>query len=420
MRAAAEVPLLMIAFNRPEKTRRVFEAVTAAAPRRLYLAADGPRADVPSDRQRCEQTRRVLEDVTWPCEVTRLYQSDNLGCKRGVGAAIDWFLAHEESGVILEDDCLPTPDFFRFCAELLDLYRDAPEVMMIGGHNPLGTWDRSLSDYLFSRRTTPIWGWATWAGMAAVRPGDDPMGTAAGPRTGPVENAADRIPGHPAAVRQRLRGPARHLGLRLGVRDADQWWRLRDAGPQSDRQHRVRQRGHPHPPPVRPRGRRPHVADPVPAAAPVLDHRGRRLRACAVQEPLPARPSPRRRAPLPRPGPGASGDVPTDDRGHPCLALRPAGCGPQNAWRRTSDAGERASRCRPPTRPTRNALRSRDVTDFDRRRRRSRPAPSKRMATERHRCDALACGCGRGCCQPVIAGQRRSADSRGALAAAGR
>ena len=121
---AADTPLLMIAFNRPEKTRRVFDAVRAAAPKRLYLAADGPRADVPSDVDRCDRTRHVLEDVTWPCEVQRLYQTENLGCKRGVGAAIDWFLTHEESGIILEDDCIPTLDFFPFCAELLDRYRD--------------------------------------------------------------------------------------------------------------------------------------------------------------------------------------------------------------------------------------------------------------------------------------------------------
>jgi hypothetical protein len=161
VRPAADVPLLMIAFNRPEKTQQIFEAVRAAAPRRLYVAADGPRADVLSDSDRCERTRMVLENVDWPCEVQRLYQTGNLGCKRGVGTAIDWFFAHEESGIILEDDCIPSPDFFPFCAELLERYRDTPEVMMIGGHNLLDVWSASPASYLFSR-TAPIWGWATW------------------------------------------------------------------------------------------------------------------------------------------------------------------------------------------------------------------------------------------------------------------
>lgn len=158
---AADVPLLMIAFNRPGKTGRVLEAVRAHAPRRLWVAVDGPRADRPDDAERCAATRRVFDGVDWPCEVRTLFRERNLGCRDGVGTAIDWFLSDVEAGLILEDDCVPTPDFFPFCAELLERYRDIPEVMMVGGHNSLGSWNRAGASYLFSR-TAPIWGWATW------------------------------------------------------------------------------------------------------------------------------------------------------------------------------------------------------------------------------------------------------------------
>jgi hypothetical protein len=139
----------------------MFEAVRAAAPRRLFIAADGPRPDYPDDLDRCERTRRVFSGIDWPCEVRTRFQDRNLGCKRGVGTAIDWFLSEVDAGIIVEDDCVPTLDFFRFCAELLHRYRDAAEVMMIGGHNPFGAWDGGDASYLFSR-TSPIWGWATW------------------------------------------------------------------------------------------------------------------------------------------------------------------------------------------------------------------------------------------------------------------
>jgi hypothetical protein len=180
--AVAEVPLLLIAFNRPEKTERALAAVRAAAPRQLYVAVDGPRAGHPDDQDRCARTRRLFDRVDWPCELHTLFRERNLGCKQGVGTAIDWFLSQVEAGIILEDDCLPTAGFFPFCAELLDRYRDTPEVMMIGGHNPLGEWRRDgagsasllgtasprsparpagAPSYVFSR-TCPIWGWATW------------------------------------------------------------------------------------------------------------------------------------------------------------------------------------------------------------------------------------------------------------------
>ena len=189
MRATVDVPVLLMVFNRPEKTRRMLEAVRAAAPRRLFIAADGPRPDHPDDVNRCERTRKVFAGIDWPCEVRTQFQDTNLGCKLGVGTAIDWFLSEVDDGIIVEDDCVPIPEFFRFCGELLDRYRDAAEVMMIGGHNPLGAWDGSEASYLFSR-TSPIWGWATWRRAWAHY--DSTMARWADPRARDV--VRDRMP----------------------------------------------------------------------------------------------------------------------------------------------------------------------------------------------------------------------------------
>lgn len=161
MWAAHEVPVLLIVFNRPDKTLRSIDALRTIAPRRLFVAADGPRPDVPSDRRRCADTRACLRTIDWPCEVALLEQARNLGCKRGPESAISWFFTQVGAGIILEDDCLATPDFFRFCAELLDRFRDDDRLMMISGHNMLGPSSPSTDSYVFSH-TTPTWGWATW------------------------------------------------------------------------------------------------------------------------------------------------------------------------------------------------------------------------------------------------------------------
>ena len=42
-------------------------------------------------------------EKTQALRVERLYQPGNHGCKPAVGAGIDWFLAHEDSGITLED-----------------------------------------------------------------------------------------------------------------------------------------------------------------------------------------------------------------------------------------------------------------------------------------------------------------------------
>lgn len=154
-------PVLFIIFNRPDLTQRVFERIRQAQPAQLFIAADGPRPDVPTDEELCAQARQVVEQDDWKCEVHTLFRDTNLGCKQAVSSAIDWFFEHVEAGIILEDDCLPSISFFQFCSSLLDKYRDDERIMMISGNNYLHESCKSQYSYYFSRYTH-IWGWATW------------------------------------------------------------------------------------------------------------------------------------------------------------------------------------------------------------------------------------------------------------------
>ena len=104
--------------------QQVCNRIREVRPPKLYIAADGPRKNVLDEGKKCEETRRIVEVVDWPCEVYRLYNNDNLGCGEGVSRAITWFFEHEEEGIIIEDDVLPHLDFFRFCDEMLERYRD--------------------------------------------------------------------------------------------------------------------------------------------------------------------------------------------------------------------------------------------------------------------------------------------------------
>lgn len=154
-------PVLLIVFNRPSTTQLVFDAIRLASPTKLYIAADGPRHEFPEDFEKVEKVRRITSQVDWECEVKTLFQAENLGCKSGLEAGLDWFFSHEKEGIVLEDDCLPSQTFFGYCAELLEKYRDDSRIWLISGHNKVGTWRASDNDYFFSF-FGGIWGWATW------------------------------------------------------------------------------------------------------------------------------------------------------------------------------------------------------------------------------------------------------------------
>jgi hypothetical protein len=154
-------PVLFLIFNRQEITQKVFKAIRQAKPKQLFVAADGPRKGKENEKEKCKQARKIIEQVDWNCEVRRLFQDKNLGCKIAVSSAIDWFFQNVDEGIILEDDCLPNQSFFWFCQELLERHKNDMRVWHIAGRNNLGSYLPSLYDYHFATGGS-IWGWATW------------------------------------------------------------------------------------------------------------------------------------------------------------------------------------------------------------------------------------------------------------------
>jgi hypothetical protein len=156
-------PVAWIIFNRANYAREVFAAIRAARPERLYVIADGPRADRPDDHQTCAAARALVDGVDWPCQVRRDFAETNLGSGRRIASGLAWVFAEETEAIVLEDDFVPHPDFFRYCAELLERYRDDPRVATIGGANFLAhLQDFPAEESYFFSRYYSIAGWASW------------------------------------------------------------------------------------------------------------------------------------------------------------------------------------------------------------------------------------------------------------------
>lgn len=154
-------PVIFIIFNRPDTTKRVFKVIRDVQPPKLLVIADGPRDDHPDDIEKCDTVRAIINNVDWDCEVLTNYSDVNMGCKHRVSSGLDWAFSIVEEAIILEDDCLPHPTFFRFCDEMLEHYRDDTRIGMISGDNFQFGKKRTNYSYYFSRYPH-IWGWATW------------------------------------------------------------------------------------------------------------------------------------------------------------------------------------------------------------------------------------------------------------------
>jgi hypothetical protein len=154
-------PVAFIIFNRPDTTERVFAEIAKAKPSKLLVIADGARAKKVGEAEKVAATRSIIERVDWDCEVLTNFSDVNLGCKIRVSSGIDWIFEQVEEAIILEDDCLPDPTFFRFCQEMLDRYRDDQRIGMISGDN-LQFGRRQNDESYYFTKYVHIWGWATW------------------------------------------------------------------------------------------------------------------------------------------------------------------------------------------------------------------------------------------------------------------
>ena len=156
-----DTAVAVFVFRRPDTTKRVLEQLSIVKPKRLYVICDGPREGKEREAELQKETLELFANIDWECDVRFNVAHENLGCKNRVVSGIDWVFGFEESAIFLEDDCLPTLDFFYFCESMLHRFRGQDDIGMVSGTR------QTLIPNLNNRHVTftripRIWGWATW------------------------------------------------------------------------------------------------------------------------------------------------------------------------------------------------------------------------------------------------------------------
>lgn len=152
-------PILIITFNRPDFLKRIISVLKKIRPKKIYFKIDGPRENNKKDLAEIQKVFKEIKNINWNCKKFILKSKKNLGSRDNPIKGINWLFRNETKGIILEDDCIPSESFFRFCEELLIKYKNNKKISMISGRNNLGITESRFS-YYFTYGNT--WGWATW------------------------------------------------------------------------------------------------------------------------------------------------------------------------------------------------------------------------------------------------------------------
>ena len=156
--AGLEIPVLIIAFNRPSETAVVLDQLANVAPNSpFYIWQDGPK-DTSLIDDKFLQTREIVKVFASQRSNTCLMLNDiNMGCRVSVKKAIDWFFSNVDFGIICEDDVIISHQYFDFVGTYKSWCEKKGNVGIIGGHSLV------LHDAPFLNMHGSVWGWASWS-----------------------------------------------------------------------------------------------------------------------------------------------------------------------------------------------------------------------------------------------------------------
>ncbi len=162
LNSLAEIPIVLIVYNRPDFTEKALKAIALSKPSQVLVISDGPRPNVPRDEELVWQVREVCKQTNWSFPVLLNAAESNMGLRKRIISGLDWVFSLHEAAIILEDDCAPHPTFFSFVDTVLRHHASSEEVGIVSGNNFCGPVWKSPYSYGFSA-TPRIWGWGTWA-----------------------------------------------------------------------------------------------------------------------------------------------------------------------------------------------------------------------------------------------------------------
>ena len=64
-----DTALLLLLFNRPETTYKLFQKLKIFKPKKVYINIDGPREKNLNDKKLCNEVEKITNDINWDCKV---------------------------------------------------------------------------------------------------------------------------------------------------------------------------------------------------------------------------------------------------------------------------------------------------------------------------------------------------------------
>lgn len=167
-------PLLILAYNRPDKMAGLIDSLRATRPPLLMIVVDGPKPGNSADAAKVQAVRDAVSGIDWGAEVRTRFRPVNVGLRASVTDAVSWAVGEYGQVAVIEEDVEPGPDFLLYVEAMLERHRDDHRIAHISGYNVVPPAQLASST---GSRLTPYpesIAWATWDRAWALY--DDDLG----------------------------------------------------------------------------------------------------------------------------------------------------------------------------------------------------------------------------------------------------
>jgi hypothetical protein len=157
----SSMSLLVVAYLRPESLKLILETAYESGIRNFFVSIDFPRNSSSENLELSSKVSRVVTDFKLgsQAKVTTAVRDKNVGCTPAVLSSCDWAFSKTDNLIILEDDCIPTSDFFDFCRTSLPAIKKDPKTWLAGG-TQIAPSNMIDEPWLLSKYPL-TWGWCT-------------------------------------------------------------------------------------------------------------------------------------------------------------------------------------------------------------------------------------------------------------------
>jgi hypothetical protein len=156
--STSKYAVLVFTYRKHNALKEIFNAIIEYNPKKLYISQNFPQNN--DDIPLTEKVREVINLFNFPCETEFIFREQHLHTTDIFHNTIEYVFSHEDEIIVLEDDTVPSPDFFNFCAQMLVDYKNNEMIGCINGCNLNAT--HIMNQYFLSGLSLPYWGWATW------------------------------------------------------------------------------------------------------------------------------------------------------------------------------------------------------------------------------------------------------------------